>query len=301
MSSVPGDHFGQVLGNQAGTTSLVVSSTSGLCNRLLTLAGAMRIAEKTGRRLVLYWPCDTNLNCRFESLFENPIEQFDARHVYDLLHTQNGVSIYQTERGKVNRLHYRSVVRRDPSPVIVVKGWGAPALRWEGGAKPKDRARPYLKALVPVAALREAIARPPVLEDAIGVHIRRGDDPQSFAGSRDQDFLTIMRRLVERKPDVRFQLATDDAATEQRVRDEFPDRVHTLAKTVFGPAARHSVEGMQEAVVDLYRLARTRAVLGNHRSSFSTVAALLGSGRLVVANAKTARGRRGGKWEALLA
>ena len=280
---------------------LVVSSTSGLCNRLLALAGAMRIADVTGRRLVLYWPQDSNLNCPFEALFENPIERFEAPHLYDLMHTQIGVSVYQTERGKVNRLHYRSIVRGDPSPVVVVKGWGAAALRWERGAKPKERAQPYLKRLVPVAALREAIARPPALEDAIGVHIRRGDERQSFAGSRDEDYLTILRRVVERKPDVRFHLATDDRDTEQRFRDAFPDRIHTLAKSAFGPEARQSVEGMREAVVELYRLARTRAVLGNHRSSFSTVAALLGSGRLVVANAKNARGARHGPWEALLA
>lgn len=302
MSGPPPSHARHVPASQSGERLLIATSTSGLCNRLLTLAGAMRVAEAARRRLVLYWPVDGNLGCRFEDLFENPIEQLEERHVYDLLHTSNAVTVYQTDtRGQVNRAHYRKVRRDDPAPVIVVKGWGAPGMRWELRTQPRALARTQLRSLVPIEPLRAAIAAPPALEEAIGVHVRRGDHPEAFAGSRDEDFLTILSHVVARRPEVRFHLATDDAATEERFRAAFPGRMLTQPKSAYGLGARGSVTGMREAVIDLYRLARTRAILGNAQSSYSSVASLLGSDRLVVARSRTVGTARGGPWEALLA
>jgi hypothetical protein len=281
-----------------GARYLVSTSTAGLCNRLLNLAGCMRLAEAMGRRLVLHWPADGDLGCEFGDLFENAIEPFGPRHAYELLHTQNTVTVYHTSRKGQRRPHYRFVRRDDDAHLIVVKGWGSPRFRWELPGK-SLQARPFLKSLVPVAELRERIAAAPALEDAIGVHVRRVDVPASFRRSRVEDFLAILRRVVARRPDARFHLATDDAETERRFRDEFGDRIHTLEKSTWGAAARSSAEGMKDAVVDLYRLARTRAILGNDHSTFSVVASLLGPGRLLLANAKNAGTDRRGAWERL--
>jgi hypothetical protein len=259
----------------------------------------MRLAQLMGRRLVLHWPLDWELNCTFGELFENEFEPFDARHAYELLHTQNAVTVYQTSGRGRRRPHYRNVVKNDDAHVIVVKGWGAPGLRWETGGKAR-LARPFLKSLVPVAALRERIGAGPDLTGAVGVHMRRANIPAPFGRSRTEDFVAILGRILRRAPGTSFHLATDDAATEERLRAEFGDRLHTLQKTVYGPEARRGPEGMRESVVDLYRLARTRAVLGTDHSTYSAVAALLGSGRLLIANAKNAGTDRRGAWERLL-
>ena len=113
--------------------------------------------------------------------------------------------------------------------------------------------------------------------------------------------IAILRRVLAREPDVRFYLATDDPETERHFRRTFGDRIDVLAKSVHGTAARGSAQGMQDAVVDLYRLARTRAILGNDHSTFSLVASLLGPDRLLLANAKNAGTERRGPWERLLA
>lgn len=299
MSRLTFDLHGPLPANQTGVKYLVSTSNAGLCNRMLNLAGCMRLAQVMDRKLVLHWPADWELNCAFEDLFENDIEPFDGRHAYELLHTQNAVTVYQTSSRGRKRPHYRSVVRDDDAHVIVVKGWGAPGLRWERGGK-AGFARPFLKSLTPVAALRARIAAEPALEDAIGVHVRRVNVPTTFARSRVEDYLAILRRVLSRRPETCFHLATDDEATERQFRDAFGDRLHTLAKTTYGPGARGAPEGMKDAVVDLYRLARTRAILGNDHSTFSTVAALLGSGRLLIANAKTAGTDRRGAWQHLL-
>jgi hypothetical protein len=280
-----------------GVRYLVATSTAGLCNRLLNLAGCMRLAEVLKRKLVLHWPADSELGCTFDALFENEIEPFDMRHAYDLLHTQKAVTVYETSRKR--RPHYRLVSRSDNAHMIVVKGWGSPRLRWELPGKAQN-ARPYLRSLVPVAALRARIAAEPALEEAIGVHVRRVNVPATFQRSRVEDYLLIVRRVLARRPEMRFHLATDDADTEQRFRDAFGERIVTLPKSVYGAAARSGPEGMQDAVVDLYRLARTRAILGNDHSTFSLVASLLGPGKLLLASAKNAGTDRRGAWERLL-
>jgi hypothetical protein len=268
---------------------LLASSTSGLCNRLLNLVGGMRIAQETGRRLVLHWPKNAELGAAFEDLYEDAIPQLDAATLYDLLHTESRVTVYQTERGgRVNRAHYRSVVAKDDAHVIVLKGWGLPAMRWEGHETPKVKAIPYLRALTPRAAIRERIERHAPPPGCIGIHIRRGDAAAYFAASRDADYLTILRAVLAAQPSTRFFLCTDDAGAEAAIREAFGERVLAQPKDRRGMDARGSLDGMQAAVADLVLLSRTRAILGNHRSTFSTTAALLGPRRLVVANARNA-------------
>jgi hypothetical protein len=277
---------------------VLATSTSGLSNRMLNLAGSLRIARALGRDFVLHWPRTSNLDCPFEALFTNRFETLGPEHVAHLLDTEVRVTVYESDPGGVvNRAHYRSIDPKDDSHVLVVKGWNGPTFRREKGERAGALAQPCLRELVPTAEIRAEVAQVPDLEQAIGVHVRRGDTAHAFAGSRDEDYVTILAKVLARRPDARFYLATDDEASERTFTQAFPRAVFTAPKSAYGWPARRSVEGMRTAVADLYRLARTRAVLGNHKSTYSWVAALLGPDRLVIANAKNAFGRA---WEALL-
>jgi hypothetical protein len=108
-------------------------------------------------------------------------------------------------------------------------------------------------------------------EHVVGVHIRRTDNKKSVARSPDEAFIAQMRVELENDPEVRFYLATDSAEVKQKFAKIFGDKIIT---TQFF-TTRTTVEGVQEALVELYALAATRKILGSYWSSYSTTAAEL--------------------------
>jgi hypothetical protein len=71
----------------------------------------------------------------------------------------------------------------------------------------------------------------------------------------------------------------EDPVTEKAILiKKFGSRIITSK----GAATRNTTEGIQDAVVDLYALSRTHKILGSFYSSFSEIAAQLGSCELQI-------------------
>jgi hypothetical protein len=79
-----------------------------------------------------------------------------------------------------------------------------------------------------------------------------------------------MKQELENDPDTRFYLATDDMTEEARLREAFPDRILSNQDRCL---SRDSVEGMHDALLDLYCLSHTRKIIGSFFSSFTDIAA----------------------------
>jgi hypothetical protein len=108
--------------------------------------------------------------------------------------------------------------------------------------------------------------------NTIGVHIRRTDNANAIRYSPSGAFITAMRRCIVADPDVRFFLTTDCSDTEQQLIAIFGKRILTRPRKL----TRNSSLGMQDAVVDLFALARTSRILGSYFSTFSETAASIG-------------------------
>lgn len=115
-------------------------------------------------------------------------------------------------------------------------------------------------------------------EYMVGVHIRRTDHTVSRAVSTTERFMALMTDEVIWQPRVSFFLATDDPGEEATLKQNFPGRIMTYHKRTID---RNTPEGIQDALVDLYCLARTRRILGAVGSTFSKMAAALGNLELV--------------------
>jgi hypothetical protein len=112
------------------------------------------------------------------------------------------------------------------------------------------------------------------LANSVGVHIRRRTEVNwVIENSPTQSFIDHMRAEVEADPNVEFFLATDDQREEANVTQAFPGRIFSYPKQ---SRRRDDQTGIEEAVIDLFCLARCRKVLGSWRSSFSETAILLG-------------------------
>jgi len=81
-----------------------------------------------------------------------------------------------------------------------------------------------------------------------------------------------MAEQIEREDRTRFYLASDSPETKQFMFDRFKDRILSSARS----SSRTDVQGMQDAVVELYCLSRTSRLFGSFFSSFSRTAAEIG-------------------------
>ncbi|MGN0231519.1 MAG: hypothetical protein ACI4A8_04830 [Muribaculaceae bacterium] len=105
----------------------------------------------------------------------------------------------------------------------------------------------------------------------IGVHIRRTDNVVSIKHSTDQGFFRAMERALEIDPKANFFLATDDCTLKKQIIEKYGTRILTQQD----PVSRSSIEGMRDAVVDLWCLASASRIIGSYWSSFTDSAAEL--------------------------
>jgi len=120
-------------------------------------------------------------------------------------------------------------------------------------------------------------------EHVIGVHIRRTDNVKSIQQNDVDDFLRCMDQRLEDFPNVMFYVATDDRAVKQTMINRYGNRI------IFHPATleRTSLQGMKDAVVDLWCLSQTKEIIGSYHSSYSEIAAQLGGAKLTILRGKT--------------
>jgi hypothetical protein len=245
----------------------------------------MRIAEKTGRECMLYWPVNDQLMCPFDALFAN-FTVMTEQDLHLLLRTEYTVKVYNAWREQAP-LFVDIAADGDPAAdIVVIKSWCYPRFAGEAaGTEFSQKIQQQLLKLTPhpeVLAEVDAFPLPPA---CLGVHVRRGDHPDFFSDSQDEHFVTIMEAVVASDPTVQFFLATDVLAVEEKFKARFGERIVTFPKLGRG---REDVRGGREALIDLLLLSRTAAVLGNAASTYSFTASLLGNIPLRLATAKTA-------------
>jgi hypothetical protein len=122
----------------------------------------------------------------------------------------------------------------------------------------------------PVAELQDKIdALSSSFSNTIGLHIRRTDHKEAIANSGIEKFVVLIGKHISNNSNASFFLATDDAQTEAYLKSKFGERIISRKKTY----SRNDEKGIQDALIDLYCLSRTKKIYGSFRSSFSQVAA----------------------------
>jgi hypothetical protein len=240
---------------------------------LLTLAGSLRLARLFNRQYSLYWPVNDLLGCRFECLFENHFPMVTGNDLHRILFTNNTVKVYNAWHDPDGALYNRVAADGDPDiDILILKCWSYPLRENDRNDDVLEaELRAHLATLAPMPAIRAEIECFPLPDNCFGVHIRRGDSPEVFARSTDECFLRVMSAVLEEDGNVRFFLATDAPEVEKLFRQRFGDRLLTFEKKGGGRATER---GMQESLVDLLLLSKTRAIIGTVGSSFSRTAAL---------------------------
>lgn len=257
---------------------------SGLCNRLKCMVSALRIGEQTSRQVFLHWEKTYTMGADFSELFDSPIIKKEGNEIKGL----EAVPCRTFEEGYGNTPcllidtwrfllkkgevadNFARVYPEKDTPVIDLEYERVPE-------EVKNEFLPYFKKLVPADSLRkeiESFSQEKDIPNAIGIHARRTEFLMNADGrgqvSTDERFFEAMENMGK---DKKFFLATDSKETEKNFIKRFGERVIVFPKKNWNKDTRRS---MEEAVIDLFLLSKTRYILGTYMSTFTEVAWWLG-------------------------
>lgn len=251
---------------------VIIQPSGGLCNRMRVINSSLELARRKGCKLLVLWYCADELNAPFESLFQ-PVKEFkvinftslkDLRKLWYQLTARTRISNENIENhttdGTLDQDFFDSI--RLPAYIFT----------WEH-FYPADE---YFKLFQPTEELQKRIdeVTKNFSDDMVSVHIRRTDQINSIAYSKTENFIELMNREIKANPSVKFFLATDDKEEEALLRKTFPGRIVSNENRTL---RRDSLEGMYDALLDLYCLSRCRKIIGSYCSSFTDTAAALGN------------------------
>ena len=258
---------------------------SGLANRIRVIVSGLHLAEVTQQSLVVFWKKDNSLFCDYADLFE--MDQCISLRKPSLIN-----NLFNTFQ---NKKEYLFFLKRIYNVDFTLFDKDLPRYVWNSGSNNINfQLLPikirnyyiatchefyfdsiYLKHLRPIEEIRNTIHNN-ILKfsnKTIGVHIRRTDHVDAIRESSLDSFITIMRERLDVEPNTNFFLATDDEQVELYLMKLFPEKIFVHKKQF----SRKSVQGIKDAVVDLYCLAATASIYGSYFSSFSDIAARIGN------------------------
>jgi hypothetical protein len=247
----------------------------GLCNRMRAVDSAIALARERNWELTVHWRQHRGiLNCRFDRLFE-PIPGLELREVRGMPpgfddSLRSRVLRFMTSGRSVSRAESATFfaaasgqtdLSRSKALYIVSYSRFHPNVDQYSDFRPTEEVRQLVD--------RETRA---FTAHTIGMHIRRTDNKKSIEHSPLELFEEAIERELAIDPRADFYVASDSTATKQRLLDRFGPRI--LCN--LSEPDRDSPEGVVQAAVELYALARTCRIYGSYWSSFSHTAAHIG-------------------------
>ena len=264
---------------------LKVQPICGLANRMRALASARQIALELNVPLVCYWRVDAELGAPYSALFM-PIEGVEMREaqqlkVFSSLSKRNRMVRFLTSKWNkwqavdfcVKETDVQRLIGRGESIVDILKAHRDEHICLETyGLLGNVNDWTIFK---PVSEIQEKIDA--YLQNmplgTYGIHIRRTDNEWAKEASPLILFRQKIGCILKKEPEAHFYLATDDEEIIADFRNEFGAHILTRDKSF----SRTSVEGMQDAVVEMWILSRTKKIFGSYYSSYSEMASWVGS------------------------
>ncbi len=259
----------------------------GLSNRLRTMVSGINIAKRLNVPCRILWERNNDCNCNFSDLYDDPcLCDVSIEENPSILQSVGGVR-RQSLPALAQKMGYDSCIynfkwcrgKADIFKIINPKCkklllasynemYTLDGIKWGEYLLPREKLR---------NRIHETINR--FTSHTVGIHIRGTDNGLSKKYSPLEAFVGCMTKVLANDSDAMFYLATDEEEYKQTLTEIFGTRVITNSIEL----TRHSLSGMEGALVDLYCLSRTRYIIGSFYSSFSEVAAEIGGIKLYVA------------------
>ena len=271
--------------------TLTVVLEGGLGNRMRVAAATAAMAERLAMPVACLWMEQWGMRCRFDDLFEpsglteingHPFALRDATRWESMLLARPQRRNLQLPR-VVQRWAFTDVIFSEQVMPMRMKGFDFERWARGGGRRLMHAYRDFYRwnvALLPQLFVPKQSIQ--TLIDArcegfsahtIGVHVRRTDSQESIDDSPLDLFLLEIDQQIDLYADTSIYLATDDEPTKVELRKRYGERIITSPTK----ADRESREGIVEGLVEMYALSRTNHIFGSAGSTYSEMAAALGS------------------------
>src|SRR5665647_3851278 len=234
----------------------------GLCNRMRAMASGVYIARKLGCPVSVYWNENRECFADFSDLFQSilvdgaSIKPYSRSDFYLALDRKRNLYIPGVIRNFIFDKQIVDCNCLDDSEIEKLQGH---IYMISGGVVAKCYSLTEL--FVPTLEIQDQIngLRSHYSENVFGIHIRRTDNKRSIQKNEIDDYLRFMDQKIETCPDVKFYLATDSMDVKRLMINRYGYRI------VFHKAMleRTSVQGMKDAVVDLWCLSLTKEIIGS--------------------------------------
>lgn len=251
---------------------LEVEPLGGLANRMRVINSAYWLATDLQRKLNVTWTPSKGLNSKFSDLFIIPhdftvtehrptiFQQYNLYKIHFLLKSLNfnkSIKLLKEKTLDQDKYSNKELAKYRRIFITSVHQFYGPDRQFYA-FEPID----YLK-----QRIDEVIGK--FNKKTIGVHIRRTDNRLSIEKSSTDKFITIMNNYLSNDPETNFFLSTDNKSEEDKLIKLFGSKIVSTKKEL----SRNSIQGIRDALVDLYSLGNTKKILGSYYSSFSEVAA----------------------------
>lgn len=251
---------------------LMIEPMGGLCNRLRTIDSAVALGHDIELPVHVLWHINTRVGSSFSGLFQVPeeicrLEEFTQGYLKRKRLKICRALDMRRPRSYCLQTDIKQLLDQDFDFRLFSR-------RNRLHFKTFDRFfRPYgIKRLFrPLPAIQQVIDnRCTDFEHCVGIHVRRGDHRISMKYSPTSMFVDRMKIELQQTDCNMFFVATDDEGVEELLKRTFGDRIITHPKT---SRSRDNAQAIEDAVIDLFCLSRTKRIIGSAFSSFTQMAA----------------------------
>lgn len=262
--------------------------TAGLCNRMNAILCAIASYEQYKIPTEIYWEKTNDCYAEFSDLFEPlnhpaikvlPLKKFYLKpggkkllyipnilrkFYFDISYNANKICITESKLDDLcknrNRIYFTSYNRYCIIPTI------------------KEPIGTYFKPAKDIEGRIDSITQRYYTPNTIGVHIRRTDNLAAIRNSPIEKYISLMDNELRINLNTNFYLATDCERTRERMVKQYGERIIPTHYTL----NRNSVQGMKDAVTDLYCLGKTKKIIGSSNSTYSQISSDLYEVELVI-------------------
>ena len=256
---------------------------AGLANRMRAIASGIFITKSFDSQAILYWIKKSECNAAFEELFAPlQLEKISIITVgpnkFTILPpSKKNLYIFHLLRMLIYKKQINNFNKNDGNIFDLLPLHGNIYLSSCHSMAPHY---PLKELFIPTKEINTSIdlVKSKFSSFVVGIHIRRTDNVQAIKKNSVDDFKSQINKLLENNPEMKFFLATDSNQVKN-------DLIKSYGESIIIHEAvlhRDSLQGMKDAVVDLWCLSSTKYIIGSYYSSFSELAAELGGIELII-------------------
>jgi len=266
----------------AAKNFIIIEPHGGLANRMRVIASGLWLAGILNKKIKLIWNLDNGLNCSFTELFENieNIECIEKNITYKFIRSvENKPNYLKWIILILNILSARKYILFEDSLVKRIRKGEQDIIALASKNKTLyfrtceefGSNTDALRLLIPTKEIQRKINTicKQFNHKTIGIHIRRTDHILAKEMSPTELFIKRIYDDLNADPHINYFLASDDKQTVNLFKEHFGDKIVTLDKEY----SRNTIQGVKDALTDMFCLANTTEIYGSYWSSFSYISA----------------------------